>query len=213
MTGAIAGAASAAGSMISKLVPPRVKVPLTARKFTGADLASLQKKPPLDQMAAANLTIMTQRNTNRNKRYECDFVRVIETQDISRPSSPTPEQQHHKAVEARAHREELSKEKGVTLGPGDDEDYKPRSPVLGKRTVRWDNELEKAETEVHEPKKKVRAAKKAIKEIKDGVLDVYGNYTTPRTEEGGEHRTVQVVTRLFKGETDPLLEVDDIEDD
>lgn len=125
-------------------------------------------KESLAKMTQPEITQMTNRHTEKNRKYNIDFERKIVRVERDRSSSPDAKEQHRRAYEDRMKRLEHQEETGIVLGPGDPMDFEPEMKTPSKKGVRWHSELEfgwDTEPEKHTPKTAKRKAKDDIKGI------------------------------------------------
>ena len=93
---------------------------------------------PIHEMTRRDIEKATRKHTNRNKLQICEFDLQIVRKSIPRPSSPNLKLRKAMAARDRARRREIEEERGIALGPGDDENYSPNPATR----VKWSYPLE-----------------------------------------------------------------------
>jgi hypothetical protein len=89
-------------------------------------------------MTPRDIANATRKHTNQNRLYTCDFDRQVVRKSIPRPPSPNVKLRTVMAARDRARRRAIEEERGIALGPGDDENYDPNPATR----VKWSHPLE-----------------------------------------------------------------------
>ncbi|EEB08169.1 hypothetical protein SJAG_03304 [Schizosaccharomyces japonicus yFS275] len=112
-------------------------------KETSPEITQLPpSSPSIPILPKSTVTRITKENTKRNKKYRCNFEKVIVTETKSRPPSPNARLMSVQARQERSRRDQWAKDKGYSFAAGDEECWNPNSPAVNTRSVKWAPEIE-----------------------------------------------------------------------